>query len=384
MNGPLTQEPEKHRPLLASFFTKLKYKIGPLAHFMGFDNLVNVKASNVVCSIPERCWPNATIQWESLRSHLVEMPVIRHAGVESYQYHSALPPAFRTEWHFARRHVYRFQDVLVHPRTGACRVVNDMLQESYGSLRECLNAQPFPSSHGKLIELHGLATCIKAASFYHFLLEDLPRLLWMLALYPDVNIYLPAGAPRHCRDMLDLMVERKIIREYQTLRDDSMVKMADYVFTQAEALSGFVHSSDLCKLRNTFIPTCANLSDANDKIFISRRNTGRIFDNQQELEEALTSAGYRIVCLEDIPFESQIKLLQNAMVVVAAHGAGLANLVWCQRGTRVLEIFSPRLMNDCYARLSSTLGLDYAPLWASNTPNWGAVNIDQLRSELAL
>lgn len=48
--------------------------------------------------------------------------------------------------------------------------------------------------------------------------------------------------------------------------------------------------------------------------------------------------------------------MANAECVIAAHGAGLTNLLFCQPGTRVLEIFTPKWIVFCFARLGSMLG----------------------------
>jgi len=50
--------------------------------------------------------------------------------------------------------------------------------------------------------------------------------------------------------------------------------------------------------------------------------------------------------------------IANAEAIIAPHGAGLTNLVFCAPGARVVELF-PSLTVDCYYRLSVDLGLEY-------------------------
>ncbi len=45
--------------------------------------------------------------------------------------------------------------------------------------------------------------------------------------------------------------------------------------------------------------------------------------------------------------------------IVAPHGGGLSNLVFCRPGTKVIEIFSPELVAGYFWKLSNQLGLDY-------------------------
>lgn len=367
----------KHKTwFVNNIYVETQKKLILLTQIFGSKRIVT--PSNIVRSIPECCYLDFSAMWAALKSHVVDMHVIRRAGAETYQYSSELPPAFRTEMHFARRYVYRLKDVLLNPRTGACRISSHPLQESYGALRDCIENQPFPSLKARAIQLYGLGTCVHATGYYHFLLEEVPRLLWTIDRYPNINVYLSNNAPRFCRDILDSMINRRIINGYDMLKANSIVKMKDYVFTQADAYSGFVHSKDLQKMRDTFIPVSEEVSEIRNRIFISRRHSGRSFDNEAELEETLADLGYRIVYLERMSFDSQIKIMLNSQTVVATHGAGLANLAWCHPCTKIIEIFSPRYMNDCYARLSATLSLQYTPLWGTNTKKWGSVNIEQL------
>lgn len=336
-----------------------------------YTELCSNNPENLVRSIPER-WLDSSVS-----SHVLDMQLIRNACTESYRYSTELPPAFRTEMHFARRHVYRLKDVMVHPSTGACSAGGKFFQESYGSLRRCLLEKPFPSS-GSMLHLRGPATCVHVTGFYHFLLEEVPRLLWTLERFPDVKVCLADSAPKFYRDILDLVVERGITNDYETIKSDSLVKMDEYVFTQAEAYSGFVHSSDIRKLRETFMPHCGSVSENRGKIYISRRHSARAFDNEAEFEETITELGYQVVRLEQMIFADQMSLLQKSDTIVAPHGAGLANLLWCNPETNVVEIFSPRYTNDCYARLCSSLELNYVALWATDSIGWGYLNIDQI------
>ncbi|UPY37358.1 glycosyltransferase family 61 protein [Sediminicoccus sp. KRV36] len=53
----------------------------------------------------------------------------------------------------------------------------------------------------------------------------------------------------------------------------------------------------------------------------------------------LDDSGYQDVYLEDLDINKQVEIFSNSASVIAPHGAGLANIVFCQPGTKILEIF---------------------------------------------
>lgn len=359
-------------PTPSVIVNKLRALAGAVAlRAAGWAQLVD--PDRVVRSIPER-WLDPAV-----RGHVVGMELVRPAGVESYSFADRFPPAFRREMHFARRHVYRLRDVSVNVATGACLAGSHYFQESYGSLRRCLSENPFPPSAGAPFHGSRAVTCVHPASYYHFLLEEVPRLLWALDRHEDLSVLLHASAPAYVVAVVGSICRNRGVE--LRMVEEQAIRVPGYVFTQAEAYSGFVHSSDVELLRSEFLPR-ANGASAGRKLYISRQGVSRSFDNEAEIASLVARAGFEVVAPERLDFEAQIRLFHDAAVIVAPHGAGLANLAWCRPGTRVLEIFSARHFNDCYARLSSTLGLSYTPVWAGETEGWGEVPREQLASFL--
>ena len=97
-------------------------------------------------------------------------------------------------------------------------------------------------------------------------------------------------------------------------------------------------------------------------------NSRRSLTNLAAIGAALSDipfATVRTVVLEGLSLRDQIDLFSGARLVVAQHGAALANLVWCSPRTRVLEIV-PRVPSgvyrDHFERLSLGFGLRYRRL----------------------
>ena len=66
-----------------------------------------------------------------------------------------------------------------------------------------------------------------------------------------------------------------------------------------------------------------------------------------------------MVCFEYLPFVEQLKIIQGADVIVAPHGAGLANIIVARPGAKIVEIMTQEWANSCYGHLAVSLGLDY-------------------------
>ena len=81
-------------------------------------------------------------------------------------------------------------------------------------------------------------------------------------------------------------------------------------------------------------------------------------------EDALLAAlGDRAqsVLAEDLSFRDQMNLFRHAKVIVATHGAGLANTLFCQPGARVIEVTSRNHVRRTwdFAKLAVARGVDY-------------------------
>ena len=100
-----------------------------------------------------------------------------------------------------------------------------------------------------------------------------------------------------------------------------------------------------------------------ERIYLTRENARRRkITNEAELWAQLQAAGFSKVRLEELTWLEQINAFRHAKVVVAPHGAGLANLAFCRPGTTVVELFNRSYLHGCFWRLAALQGLDYRPV----------------------
>lgn len=101
--------------------------------------------------------------------------------------------------------------------------------------------------------------------------------------------------------------------------------------------------------------------DSPRRIYISRNDVRyRRIVNERDLFARLQQYGFKRVTLSHLSFVEQIRLFATAEVVVAPHGAGLANLVFSPPGCQVIELIPKEYINVCFWALSEACGHNYS------------------------
>ncbi|BCH57602.1 hypothetical protein RvVAR0630_02260 [Agrobacterium vitis] len=112
------------------------------------------------------------------------------------------------------------------------------------------------------------------------------------------------------------------------------------------------------------------------KLYVSRLDAGdvRRVVNEEAVCAFLESRGFEIITPGELSVREQVVAFRDAEVIVAPHGAGLANLVYCRPGakTRVIELFQASCINACYARICQEKRLDYTAIINPDMPGQNA------------
>ncbi|MGL3826979.1 glycosyltransferase family 61 protein [Candidatus Pelagibacter communis] len=122
------------------------------------------------------------------------------------------------------------------------------------------------------------------------------------------------------------------------------------------------------------------------KVYIDRSdsesnlNKYRGIKNEKELIHFLKKKKFFSVKLSELSIEEQIKLFNDAQIVIGLHGAGLANLIWCNKYTKIIELKSKNT-NRIYENLARVNGIKYISL--SSKPvddpiykHYGIINVN--------
>lgn len=87
----------------------------------------------------------------------------------------------------------------------------------------------------------------------------------------------------------------------------------------------------------------------------NRRSVPNMKDLFSEIKHVFSNA--ELVFLEGMPLKYQIELFRNSSCVVMQHGAAMANLIWCDKGTSVVEIRSDHTI-DYFKKIVMMAGLN--------------------------
>ena len=124
-------------------------------------------------------------------------------------------------------------------------------------------------------------------------------------------------------------------------------------------------------VRNEFLDK--QLPESKDKsnfLYLSRQNASyRKIVNENELIALLNNLGFETFCLESMSFLEQVNLFSKAKVIISPHGAALTNLIFCNPGVKVIEIFSPTYYILCYKHICNYYNLKHYSFIAEGLEN---------------
>ena len=189
-------------------------------------------------------------------------------------------------------------------------------------------------------------------NYYHSLVDKLPGLYGYKLMNldcPILSTYELDDAERHFAEMLGINADKIIVD----------------LKGEATAENGIL--PNIGGLRPLFFDYLADLpkgqSPVGPQIYITRqRSTDRVMGNESEVHKIVEQHGFDIVAMEDYSLEDQIAIASGAETIVAPHGAGLANMVFARKDTKIVELIPDRYMTPLFKQLSIDCGHRYSVL----------------------
>ncbi|MFM9266345.1 tetratricopeptide repeat protein [Tychonema sp. BBK16] len=225
-----------------------------------------------------------------------------------------------------------------------------------------LSELSLPSIH----EVNGTVAVLSgntSAIYYHWIIDALPKLglieLSGIELDSIDKFVVPNYKSDFHKETLNILgiPENKIIdgSKYPHVKADRLV-LSSYpgiICCPTKWATDF--------LRSKFLSAAAKSKlEHPERIYISRSIAGnRRIINEAEVIEVLDKLGFVTITAESISIAEKISLMSSAKVIVTQHSGGGTNLLFCNPGTKVIEIFTPHNVGMCYYIMSPHLELDY-------------------------
>ena len=195
-------------------------------------------------------------------------------------------------------------------------------------------------------------------NYFHWVTDVLPKLIiaQQKKLLKDRIIILPNFKSRFQLDSIKKISKNLIFNS--SSEKDIIVKNLLYVSDLH--LSGYPRKTYLKKLQSIFVRDF-NANRKPIKIYISRSNSDRRkLTNESNLIKILKKKNFKILKMEKLKFYNQIKYCSRASIIISLHGAGLTNLIWMKKKTKLIEIRGSEDKNlNPYFVMCKHLGIKY-------------------------
>lgn len=195
-----------------------------------------------------------------------------------------------------------------------------------------------------------------STGYHHWLCEVIVKLATTKLDYEKYTLLLPDIYPDFALQTL----------QYFKFKEIKLIKMQkQYLVAHALIIenpkSGFFFSNHIESIRDVYQVATTNCKR---RIFISRKSDKlRKIENEELLYPLLKERGFEIIELQFLNFIEQVELFSSTLVCIAIHGAGLTNMVFMNKRTKIIELYrniqDNDNMNSCYYRLALASCIDY-------------------------
>jgi len=205
----------------------------------------------------------------------------------------------------------------------------------------------------------GIVATSDGEGFFHWMFDVLPRIFILNQSPWGVDrIVVNSVNSKFQEETLGLL---GLLDKIIVLKKNEHIQADELIVPSLPGDSGDMSLWVCDYLRESFLPAAScRVEEGKKRLYISRsKSNARKVLNESEVMAVLKPLGFETVFSEEISFQEQVNYFSQAEVIIAPHGAGLSNLVFCNEKAKVLEFFSPNYVNACYYALADIVGLEY-------------------------
>ena len=251
-------------------------------------------------------------------------------------------------------------------------------------IRDCGRQLPVASreaaAFARRIPVAGLAISAHAGNFYHWMVDLLPSLSWRTSEEAEgIPLVIGSDAAGFVRESLALIgCGSSCLEEV----DDAVFveRLDEGEATGARIQPDGAHKPLLERLRMEADSAGIPGNKSAEWIYISRRDSPlRSMSNEEELEEAVTKIGFKVLRFSSHNLLEQSVAIRHARFVLGPHGAGFSHIIFSRPDTHFFEVtpYEAGSANQryCMARMSRIMGNQHT-IWlesvASASGSWAA------------
>ena len=223
-------------------------------------------------------------------------------------------------------------------------------------------------------------------NYYHWLIETLPRLALFDLLNIKINgikIIMPHldGRPKFVWETLALT---GFVDQIQHL-NSGVYEADNLIIPTLTAPRSRIHPFAADWLRNKILlsnmpPEVFQFETKEyERIYIARDDApSRRVANSTEVDKLLESFGFKKMTMTGKTVVEQARIFSAAKIIVGIHGAALANVLFCQKGATLIEIFMDGWFTKAFFNLARDRDMIYGCFLAKNLNDNLLVNIEEL------
>ncbi|SHL02441.1 glycosyltransferase family 61 protein [Chryseobacterium polytrichastri] len=185
-------------------------------------------------------------------------------------------------------------------------------------------------------------------NWFHFLIEIIPKLTLFKEQYTNIlfvnQIILKIPSMKR---ILDVLVENKFEIKYLSSEKTYFIKELYYIndfnhvqfnrFDKLITSDGTFYNAEITRNFSNLVSEKLLIKDnLPDKIFLYRKNTHRVAENQDRILEFLKDFGFVAVCLEELSIDEQASYFRTAKFIIGITGAAWSNMLFCRNQPKAI------------------------------------------------
>jgi capsular polysaccharide biosynthesis protein len=302
---------------------------------------------------------------------LIEREKIKNTKFKNYQNKSYFLYRIKNARIYTDNHenVAIIKNNIILPKVSFQQVNGKLMNEKYNSVISKGTPSFIKKIKGKVFNLCQGAS---GKNYFHFLFDVLPK-IYLLSSQIDlkkIDYFLISEPEKFQIEIFKLLGinKKKLLssKKYNHIFANEIFSVdhpwynKGFIQYNVKKLPSWI----IYENRKTFLQNSVKklINEKKNRLFLDRSQSKYNhcqISNFEDFNVLIKKKKIKTCQLEKISFSEQINLLSNSRIVIGAHGAALANIVFCKPNTIIVEIIPSNHPNRQTERISKILNLKY-------------------------